>query len=119
MPPPTNLMVIWLDFEEGKDSYKAESAKSNPKFLSAATVNQVFNQAEVSIVGGNFTVESAKQLSSLLNAGALPVDLKEMYSTSVGAKFGQQALEQTIFASAIGIALIFVFMLVFYRLPEL
>ncbi len=67
------------------------------KFLSAATVSQVFNQAEVSIVGGNFTVESAKQLSSLLNAGALPVDLKEMYSTSVGAKFGQQALEQTIF----------------------
>ena len=50
MPPPTNLMVIWLDFEEGKDSYKAESAKPNPKFLSAATVNQVFNQAEVSIV---------------------------------------------------------------------
>ena len=119
MPPPTNLMVIWLDFEEGKDSYKAESAKPNPKFLSAATVNQVFNQAEVSIVGGNFTVESAKQLSSLLNAGALPVDLKEMYSTSVGAKFGQQALEQTIFASAIGIALIFLFMLVFYRLPGL
>ncbi|MFJ8529751.1 protein translocase subunit SecDF [Bacillus sp. NPDC094106] len=117
MPPPTNLMVIWLDFEEGKDSYKAEAAKPNPKFLSAATVNQVFNQAEVSIVGGNFTVESAKQLSSLLNAGALPVDLKEMYSTSVGAKFGQQALQETIFASAIGIALIFLFMLVFYRLP--
>ncbi|QWG60552.1 protein translocase subunit SecDF [Bacillus mycoides] len=119
MPPPTNLMVIWLDFEEGKDSYKAESAKPNPKFLSAATVSQVFNQAEVSIVGGNFTVESAKELSSLLNAGALPVDLKEMYSTSVGAKFGQQALEQTIFASAIGIAIIFLFMLVFYRLPGL
>ncbi|MDM5429718.1 protein translocase subunit SecDF [Bacillus mycoides] len=120
MPPPTNLMVIWLDFEEGKDSYKAESAKTNnQKFLSAATVSQVFNQAEVSIVGGNFTVESAKELSSLLNAGALPVDLKEMYSTSVGAKFGQQALEQTIFASAIGIAIIFLFMLVFYRLPGL
>ncbi|PED69807.1 protein translocase subunit SecDF [Bacillus pseudomycoides] len=119
MPPPTNLMVIWLDFEEGKDSYKAEAAKPNPKFLSAATVNQVFNQAEVSIVGGNFTVESAKQLSSLLNAGALPVDLKEMYSTSVGAKFGQQALQETIFASVIGIALIFLFMLVFYRLPGL
>ncbi|GAB6416424.1 protein translocase subunit SecDF [Bacillus luti] len=119
MPPPTNLMVIWLDFEEGKDSYKAEAAKPNPKFLSAATVSQVFNQAEVSIVGGNFTVESAKELSSLLNAGALPVDLKEMYSTSVGAKFGQQALDQTIFASAIGIALIFLFMLVYYRLPGL
>ncbi|MBC6974611.1 protein translocase subunit SecDF [Bacillus sp. Xin] len=119
MPPPTNLMVIWLDFEEGKDSYKAEAAKPNPKFLSAATVNQVFNQKEVSIVGGNFTVESAKQLSDLLNAGALPVDLKEMYSTSVGAKFGEQALQQTIFASIIGVAIIFLFMLVFYRLPGL
>ena len=105
---PNNLMVIWLDFEEGKDSYKAEAA---------TTVNQVFNQAEVSIVGGNFTVESAKQLSELLNAGALPVDLKEIYSTSVGAKFGEQALQKTIFASAIGIALIFLFMIVFYRLP--
>lgn len=116
---PNNLMVIWLDFEEGKDSYKAEAAKPKPKYLSAATVNQVFNQAEVSIVGGNFTVESAKQLSELLNAGALPVDLKEIYSTSVGAKFGEQALQKTIFASAIGIALIFLFMLVFYRLPGL
>ncbi|MGF9963307.1 protein translocase subunit SecDF [Bacillus rhizoplanae] len=119
MPQPTNLMVIWLDFEEGKDSYKAEAAKPKPKYLSAATVNQVFNQAEVSIVGGNFTVESAKQLSDLLNAGALPVDLKEVYSTSVGAKFGEQALQKTIFASAIGIALIFLFMIVFYRLPGL
>ncbi|SFK02408.1 MULTISPECIES: protein translocase subunit SecDF [unclassified Bacillus (in: firmicutes)] len=116
---PNNLMVIWLDFEEGKDSYKAEAAKPKPKYLSAATVNQVFNQAEVSIVGGNFTVESAKQLSELLNAGALPVDLKEIYSTSVGAKFGEQALQKTIFASAIGIALIFLFMIVFYRLPGL
>ncbi|WP_020060826.1 protein translocase subunit SecDF [Bacillus sp. 123MFChir2] len=116
---PNNLMVIWLDFEEGKDSYKAEAAKPKPKYLSAATVSQVFNQAEVSIVGGNFTVESAKQLSELLNAGALPVDLKEIYSTSVGAKFGEQALQKTIFASAIGIALIFLFMLVFYRLPGL
>ncbi|MGG0187465.1 protein translocase subunit SecDF [Bacillus rhizoplanae] len=119
MPQPTNLMVIWLDFEEGKDSYKAEAAKPKPKYLSAATVNQVFNQAEVSIVGGNFTVESAKQLADLLNAGTLPVDLKEIYSTSVGAKFGEQALQKTIFASAIGIALIFLFMLVFYRLPGL
>ncbi|WP_369902491.1 protein translocase subunit SecDF [Bacillus manliponensis] len=119
MPPPTNLMVIWLDFEEGVDSYQAEAAKPNPKYLSAASVDQVFNQAEVSIVGGNFTVESAKDLAKLLNAGALPVDLEELYSTSVGAKFGEQALQKTIFASAIGIALIFLFMLVYYRLPGL
>ncbi|MFX3624530.1 MAG: protein translocase subunit SecDF [Ectobacillus sp.] len=116
---PNNLMVIWLDFEEGKDSYQAEAAKTNPKYLSAATVNEVFNQNEVSIVGGSFTVESAKQLANLLNAGALPVELKEMYSTSVGAKYGETALDKTVLAGAIGIGLIFLFMILFYRLPGL
>ncbi len=115
---PDNLMVIWLDFEEGKDSYKAEAGKPNPKYLSAATVNQVFNQTDVSIVG-SFTAKEAKELADLLNAGALPVELKELYSTSVGAKFGEQALQKTVLASAIGIALIYLFMLGFYRLPGL
>ncbi|MFT4412765.1 protein translocase subunit SecDF [Fredinandcohnia humi] len=116
---PDNLMVIWLDFEEGVDSYKAEAAKTNPKFLSAASVGEVFNSKTVTIEGPNFTVESAKELASLLNAGALPVDLKEIYSTSVGAKFGEQALDKTIFAGVIGIGLVFLFMLFFYRLPGL
>ncbi len=114
---PNNLMVIWLDFEEGVDSYEAEKAKPNPKFLSAASVNEVFNTKSVTIEGDNFTVESAKELASLLNAGALPVDLEEIYSTSVGAKFGEQALDNTIFAGAIGIGLVLLFMLVFYRFP--
>lgn len=115
---PNNLMVIWLDFEEGTDSYQAEAAKVKPKYLSAATVNQVFNQTDVSIVG-NFTANEAKELANLLNAGALPVELKELYSTSVGAKYGETALQKTIGASAIGIALIFLFMIVYYRLPGL
>ncbi|MBW7651393.1 protein translocase subunit SecDF [Anoxybacillus sp. ST4] len=113
---PNNVLVIWLDFEEGVDSYAKEVGKEHPKFISAAQVNEVFNQTDVSIVG-NFTVEEAKQLADLLNAGALPVELKEVYSTSVGAQFGEQALQKTILAGIIGIALVFLFMLVFYRLP--
>ncbi|TYR82299.1 protein translocase subunit SecDF [Priestia megaterium] len=119
MGPPNNLLVIWLDFEEGKDSYKAEAAKQNPKFLSAASVNQVFNQKEVSITGGNFTVKSANELAELLNAGALPVKLDELYSTSVGAQFGEKALEMTVLAGLIGVAIIFIYMIAFYRLPGL
>jgi SecD/SecF fusion protein len=115
---PNNLMVIWLDFEEGKDSYKAEAGKPKPKYLSAATVNQVFNQTDVSIVG-SFTPQEAKELANLLNAGALPVELKELYSTSVGAKYGETALQKTILAGIIGVGLIFLFMLVYYRLPGL
>ncbi|PFH86351.1 protein translocase subunit SecDF [Bacillus sp. AFS088145] len=119
MGAPNNMMVIWLDFKEGHDSFKKESAKAKPKFLSAASVNQVFTDDSLSIVGSTFTVESAKELSDLLNAGALPVHLDEMYSTSIGAKFGTDALHETIFAGIIGVAVIFLFMLYFYRLPGL
>jgi SecD/SecF fusion protein len=113
---PNNRMAIWLDFEEGVDSFKAEVDKPNHKFISAPSVSQVLNTTDVQITG-NFTVEEAKELANLLNAGALPVDLEEVYSTSVGASFGTTALEKTIFASYIGIGLVFLFMLVYYRLP--
>ena len=70
---PNNVLVIWLDFEEGKDSFKTEIAKKNPKYLSAPSVNEVFNRDEVSIVG-SFTPEEAQTLAKLLDAGALPVN---------------------------------------------
>lgn len=113
-----NLMVIWLDFEEGVDSYEAEAGKADPKYLSAAGVDRVFNDTNVQITG-NFSIEEAKELAELLNAGSLPVELEEIYSTSVGAKFGETALQKTVFAGMIGITVILLFMLVAYRLPGL
>lgn len=112
---PANQLVIWLDYEEG-DSFEEEMFKENPKYISAPNVNEVFNTTEVTIEG-QFTIEEAKELANLLNAGALPVKLTEMYSTSVGAKFGEQAMEKTVIAGIIGILVIFVFMAFFYRLP--
>lgn len=113
-----NVMVVWLDFKKG-DSYKKEA---NPKFISAASVDQPINSDSVEISGGfkgQEGVKKAKQIAELLNAGSLPVDLKEIYSNSVGAQFGQDALDKTVFASFIGVALIYLFMLGFYRLPGL
>ena len=114
MERPTNVLAIWLDFEEGKDSIKDTSSQDN--MISAPAVSEVFNTKKVYITG-QFTLEEAKELAALLNAGALPVDLKEKYSTSVGAQFGAGALNDTIFAGIIGIALVFIFMLVYYRFP--
>ncbi|WP_147532469.1 protein translocase subunit SecDF [Bacillus marasmi] len=113
---PNNVLIIWLDFEEGKDSFKAEITKENPKYLSAPSVNEVFPQKEVSIVGA-FTVEEAKELAALLNSGALPVNLDEIYSTSVGAKLGEQAMNETVFAGIIGILAVFLYMIAYYRFP--
>ena len=121
-PQGENLMVIWMDFVEGEDSFAAEAQKENPKFVSAPTVSEPINSSEVMISGGfegQEGVERAQNIASLLNSGSLPVELSEVYSTSVGAQFGEQALQETIFAGAIGIALVFIFMIAFYRLPGL
>ncbi|WP_181833026.1 protein translocase subunit SecD [Bacillus taeanensis] len=114
-PLGENLLVIWLDYQEG-DSFQEEVQKENPKFLSAPRVSEVLNTKNV-VIQGDFTVEEATNLSNLLNAGSLPVKLKEIYSTSVGAQFGEKALEKTIFAGIIGIAVIFLYMIFYYRFP--
>jgi SecD/SecF fusion protein len=118
--PPTereDLLVIWMDYEEG-DSFKAEALKEDPKYVSAPGVSETIPGGNVMITG-NFTVDSAKNLADIINSGSLPVNMKEIFSTSVGAQFGEQALNQTVFAGIIGIAIIYLFMLVVYRFPGL
>ncbi|MFB1051635.1 protein translocase subunit SecDF [Paraliobacillus sp. JSM ZJ581] len=110
-----NRMVIWMDYQEG-DSFEAESSKADPKYISAPGFDEVLNNKNI-MISGNFTVESAKQLADILNAGSLPVNLVEKYTTSVGAQFGMQAMDKTIFAGMLGVAFIFLFMLVYYRFP--
>ncbi|GAF65897.1 protein translocase subunit SecD [Alkalihalobacillus trypoxylicola] len=114
-PPGENLLVIWLDFEEGVDSYQEEVMKEEPKFLSAASVDRVIDSRDVQITGPNFTVEETNFISEILNAGSLPVQLEEIYSNSVGASLGEQAMEKTIYAGFIGVALIFLYMIIYYR----
>ena len=48
-PPGENLMVIWMDFEEGEDSFKEEVTKEDPKFISAPSVEQALNTSDVMI----------------------------------------------------------------------
>lgn len=112
-PEGENLLVIWLDFEEG-DSFIEELTKPEPKFLSAPRVDEVIPSRDVQIQG-DFTIEETKFLAEILNAGALPVQLEEIYSNSVGASLGEDAMKKTIFAGFIGVALIFLYMIFYYR----
>ncbi|MBC6309490.1 protein translocase subunit SecDF [Listeria sp. FSL L7-1582] len=112
---PDNQLVIWLDWKEGL-KYKTERVKENPAYLSAPNVDRELDTKKVEI-SGSFTMDSAKELANLLNSGALPVKLTEVYSTSVGAQFGQDALAETVLAGLIGVMAIFIFMMAVYRLP--
>lgn len=113
-----NIMVIWLDYEEG-DSYTEEAAKANkgeePKYISAASVtSEITGDCQIS---GNFTEEEARELANLINSGSLPVKMSELSSNVVSAQFGQDALQKTAIAGAIGVVLVMLFMIVKYRLP--
>ncbi|WJE14499.1 protein translocase subunit SecDF [Halobacillus sp. ACCC02827] len=116
-PYPDDLLVIWLDYNEDT-SFAEEYGKEDPGYISAPSFRQNGPIRSNSImISGDFTVESAKQLADVLNAGSLPVNLEETYSTSVGAQFGEQAMNKTILAGFIGVAVIFLFMIAYYRFP--
>jgi len=66
-------------------------------------------------ITGKFTTEEAKQLVERLNAGALPVPIKLLSQQSIGASLGESSMRLGIKAGIIGIILVIVFMLIYYR----
>ncbi len=116
-----NRIVIWLDFEEGKDSYRLEAANcgslTHSKCLSAATVEQAF-ASDVRIFG-NFTRDEASTLVELINSGSIPTKLEEISSRTVGAAFGENSLTKTLTAGIIGILLVILFITIIYRFAGL
>lgn len=69
------------------------------------------------IIVGNFTYDQVAVLSSLIRGGALPINLKEVQSTVIGATLGLNALDTSIFAAKVGFLLVAGFMIVYYRYP--
>lgn len=139
-----NYMVIWLDY---KDEYKLELTEAgygyytsekvideegneteekvfhacgdlkNSSCLSAATVKEgIVGDVEIS---GKFTQEQAQGLVDLIKSGSMPTELKEISSKTVAASFGENSLEKTFTAGAIGISLIVILMIALYRVSGL
>ncbi|MBP6491821.1 MAG: protein translocase subunit SecD [Clostridia bacterium] len=87
--------------------------------ISSPVVNDVIPSGEASITAGGsggFSEEEATNLSALIRGGALPVELKEVQTSVIGPTIGLDALWMSIIAGIIGVALIFVIMLVMYRI---
>lgn len=68
-------------------------------------------------ITGNYSVEEAKGTAALLNAGALPIKAEIVETRTVGATLGDESIAQSKNAGIVAIILIWVFMLIFYRLP--
>ena len=88
------------------------------KVQSAPSIQSTITGGQGEITG-SFTQAEAKYLSDLLQYGALPFPVAEESSQEIPATLGQTFLDQTLFAGAVGIGLVMLFMLIYYRLPGL
>jgi protein-export membrane protein SecD len=67
------------------------------------------------IIEGSFNAESAKLLATVLRAGALPAPVKVIEERTVGPTLGEDSIKNGFMSAIIGIAIVFVFMIVYYR----
>lgn len=81
--------------------------------VSAPSVNQTLSaSAEIS---GSFTQESAQDLGNILSYGALPLSFQEQSVTTVTAALGGEQLKAGLIAGAIGLALVIIYLVAYYR----
>jgi len=84
------------------------------QIISAPTVQTEITNGEA-VITGNFSTEEAKDLVHRLNQGALPVPINLVSQQSVEATLGASSLQKSLKAGMIGLFLIIVFMIVYYR----
>lgn len=93
----------------------------NGELQSAPVIREPIIGGNAQISGGDngFQYEEAKKMVDLLNAGALPVPAKIIEENTVGPTLGADSIEKSKVAGIIGIAIVMLFMVAFYRLPGL
>lgn len=93
----------------------------NGELQSAPNIREPILGGRAQISGGEngFQYEDAKKMVDLLNAGALPVPAKIIEENTVGPTLGADSIHKSKIAGAIGLGIVMLFMLAFYRLPGL
>ena len=97
---------------EGMTSERIAIVLDN-EIIVAPAVNEVIAGGKCEISGG-YSKDEASMTAALIRGGALPVDLVEVQTSVQSATVGADALDKSIVAGAIGLALIFVLMIAFY-----
>jgi preprotein translocase subunit SecD len=84
--------------------------------ISAPSINDAITDGQ-GVITGNFDANSANALAIQLRYGSLPIPLKIVESRTVGPTLGQDSLQKSLLAGAIGFTIVILFMLLYYRLP--
>jgi preprotein translocase subunit SecD len=86
------------------------------RVVSAPSINAPSFAADAIVISGDFSEGEAKDLALVLRYGSLPVELEAQQTQSISASIGQDALDAGVAAGIIGLALVTLYMLVYYRL---
>ena len=126
--PTTQAAQVGVDFnDKGKDLF-AEITRAHVGeqlaivldgvLLSAPVIQEEIRDGKAQITG-DFTPEEARELVRNLNYGALPVPITLSTSQTVGASLGESALNSGVHAGIVGLIVLSLFLILWYRLPGL
>ncbi len=121
-----NEPVVLLDFNEEGSELFAEITGNNVEevlaiFLDGQQISSPVIQQQITggtaQITGDFSAEEARTLVRDLNLGALPVPIELVTTQTVGAQLGQEVKNQGITAGIVGLALVSLYLIFWYRLP--
>lgn len=125
---PNNEPMVSLKLNpEGKDKFAEATEKFlgqriaiylDERIISAPVVESVITAGEA-VIEGLPNIDKAGELAMLIRAGALPVDLTIKEIRAVGPSLGADSLERSLNAGQIGLILVLLYMIAYYRLPGL
>jgi preprotein translocase subunit SecD len=120
----TGEWIVQLDFNsEGSQKWAAFTSANvgknvgitlDGRVISAPTINQAI--AGGTEISGSFTQETATELANQLKYGALPLSFTQATAQSISTELGAEQLKAGLIAGAIGVALVFLYALFYYRL---
>ncbi|OGY89456.1 MAG: protein-export membrane protein SecD, partial [Candidatus Kerfeldbacteria bacterium RIFOXYC2_FULL_38_9] len=124
--PNSGLPTVTINFDNAGKELFAKITKENVgktvaiyldgQIISAPVVQQEISNGEA-VISGNFTLDEAKELAQRLNAGALPVPVELVSQQNIGPTLGQASIERSFFAGILGLVLLSIFIIAYYRLP--
>ena len=123
----SQIIVHLVMTEEGKAKFAEATRKAYNGGVNSETIGIYYDGAFISVprvqgeltdgvaqISGQSTFEEAEKLASTIRIGGLSLELEELHSKVVGAQLGVEAIETSIKAAAIGLAIIIVFMIAVY-----
>jgi len=121
---------LYIAFEltsEAAPKFADFTSKNVDKYLAIALDKEIISCPVIKsaitegkgVIEGRFTLEEARSLLVQLQYGALPVPLRVETTRTVGPTLGQDSVQKSVTAGAIGLSAVFLFMLIYYRFPGL